>query len=171
MRVLIIGTILILNTMLQSTYWQYIRIRGVTPNLSIIIIVSFALLRGSMEGAMIGFFVGLLYDIFYGGVIGFHAMLGMYVGYLCGKPNQNFFRENYLLPFLLVIFSTFAYEIIVYVTNFLIRGKIDFAYFFNRVILPEVVYTAIPTMLVYKLIYIINEKIERREQHNRKFFR
>lgn len=171
MRILIVSIILFLNHMLQATYIQHIRIRGVVPNIAIIIIVSFALIRGSLEGAIVGFFAGLLQDMYYGTTMGFYSLLGMYIGYICGKPNQKFYRENYLLPFGLVVASTFMYEIIIYVTSFLIRGKTDFTYFLNHMILPCVVYTGVVSLFIYRIIYVINEKLEQKEKLNRRFFR
>ncbi len=169
MRIVVITAILIINTILQSTYFEYIEIIGVKPNTAIIIIVSFAIMRGSFEGALIGFFSGLLQDILFGSSVGTHALLGMYVGYLCGKVNKDFFSENYFLELVLCAASVLGYECIIYFFFFLMRGKTDFLYFFNRIILPEVVYTSFISLFIYKVMYLINDKIEAREKLTRKF--
>lgn len=171
MRAFSISLILIITNVLQSTYFQHIRIRGAIPNFYITIIVSFALLRGSKEGAVVGFFAGLLQDIYFGTAIGFYALLGMYVGYLCGKLNKNFYRENFLLPIILTIVSTFFYELTVYIFTYLVRGKVEFSFFLNNIIVPEVVYTGVISVIVYQGIYYLNRKLEFREKKNRSFFR
>lgn len=155
---------------LQPTYIQGLRIMGIVPNFSIIIIVSFALLRGSVEGAIIGFFIGLIQDVFFGRAIGFQALMGMFIGYLCGFPNKKFYRENYILPFVLVFVSTLVQGFMTYIFTFLIRGRVQFMFFLNRIIIPEVVYTVAWSLVVYRFIYAINEKIEARERLRRKHF-
>lgn len=169
MRFLVIGLILIVNIIFQSTYFEYIQIIGVKPNTAIIIIVSFAIMRGSYEGALIGFFSGLLQDMLFGTNIGLHALLGLYVGYFCGKVNKDFFSENYFLELFLCFISVLSYECIIYIFGFLIRGRTNFLYFFNYIILPEVVYTSFISLAMYKIMYLINSKIEAHEKLTRKF--
>lgn len=171
MRILVIGIILILNTILQSTYFDYIEIINIKPNTAIIIIVSFALMRGSFEGAIIGFCAGLLQDLLFGTSIGINALLGMYIGYFCGKLNKDFYSENYLLELILCVFSVLFYDSVIYILGFLVRGKTDFIYFLNNIIIPEVVYTSVLSLLVYKLLYFVNYKIESREKLTRSFLR
>lgn len=169
MRIIIVSIILIVNLILQSTYFEYIQIFGIKPNTAIIIIVSFAMMRGSFEGAIIGFCSGLLQDILFSSSIGTNAILGLYIGYFCGKVNKDFFSENYFLELFLCIASVFCYECIIYIFGFLVRGRTNFIYFFYRIILPEVIYTSVISLVIYKLIYKINNRIETREKLNRKF--
>lgn len=171
MRIIVIGIILLINTILQSTYFEYIQIIGVKPNIAVIIIVSFAIMRGSFEGAVIGFFSGLIQDILFGSNIGMNALMGLYIGYFCGKVNKDFFSDNYFLELVLCAISVFVYGCIIYIFGFLIRGKTDFLYFFNSIILPEVVYTSFISLFVYKFMYWINGKIEEHEKLTRSFLR
>ena len=91
MRAFSISLMLIITNVLQSTYFQHFRIEY-HPNFYVMIIVSFALLRGSREGAIVGF-AGLIQDLYFGTSIGFYALLGMYTGYLCGKLNKDFIAK------------------------------------------------------------------------------
>jgi len=171
MRILVVGIILIINTILQSTYFEYIQIIDIKPNTAIVIIVAFALMRGSFEGAIIGFFAGLLQDMIFGSNIGLNALLGLYVGYFCGKLNKDFFTENYFLELGLCIVSVLFYECVVYIFGFLVRGKTDFIYCLNTIIIPEVVYTSFISLFVYKFLYFVNSKLEDREKIKRSFLR
>ena len=72
-RILITALILIVNIVFQSSVLPFFEIRGIIPNTSLIIIMSFALLRGSYEGALIGFFAGLLQDTFFGSSLCYYA--------------------------------------------------------------------------------------------------
>ena len=41
-----------------------------------------------------------------------------------------------------------------YVTEFLMRGKLQFGFYFLHVILPEVIYTGVVGILIYRLIVV-----------------
>ena len=64
--------LILLTFVLQTTLMQTFAIASVSPNLPIILTVSFALMRGKREGMFVGAFFGILMDIFYGPVLGFH---------------------------------------------------------------------------------------------------
>jgi rod shape-determining protein MreD len=150
--------------------FKYFELFGVSPNTALIIIVSFAILRYDIEGAMVGFFSGLLQDIMFGKVIGLYALLGLVIGYFCGKPFKDFYSENYLLPLFLVVGSTLFFEISVYITGFLFRSRLDLFYYLRRIILPSVCYNAFLTIPVYRLIYNINRFLTDRDRSRRNFF-
>ena len=169
MRVLITSIIILVVNVLQSTLFDGIRIRGISPNFSVMIIVSFALLRGSKEGSLVGFFTGLFMDIVFSTSRGYLAIVGACIGYFCGKFNKDFYRENLVLPFLLTLISTTIYGFMVSLP-FLMRGKINYIYFIRNIIFPEIIYTIILSIIVYQLVYVVNEKIEKNENTNRKIF-
>ncbi len=170
MRVFVMAVLTVIGFVIQSTVFDYIQILGVKPNAIVLIIVSYAMLRGDLEGAFLGFFSGLLIDIFFSDFIGLHALLGMLTGYFCGKPFRNFYRENYLLPLVLVGVSVFCYEFAFYFTSFLFRGKVDFWYYLKNIILPESVYSLMIAIPVYRILYAINLRLEKHEGLTRKLF-
>jgi len=59
-------------------------------------------MRGKKEGLYIGFFTGILLDIFSGSVIGINALIYMYIGYLNGYFRKMFYPEDIKLPMLLI---------------------------------------------------------------------
>jgi len=169
MRALVVGAVLVLNIILQSTLFQHFEILNMLPNTALLIVVSYAILRGDVEGAIVGFFAGLLQDLFFAQYIGFYAMCGAVTGYLCGKPFKDFFRENYLMPVILVVAAMFANEIVFYVFHFLLFGQTDFWYYFHKLMLPATVYTLFLSIPVYRVVYGLNEWLER-VRRRKKFF-
>ena len=169
MRIFVISIMLLLANILQSTVFDMIRIRGISPNLDVMIIVSFALLRGSKEGTIIGFASGMLMDIIFSPSRGYLAIVGATIGYFCGKFNKDFYKENLVLPFVLTLLSTTIHGFAVSLP-FLFRGKINYIYFIKNIIFPEIIYTIILSIIVYQLVYIVNEKVEQNEKTKRKIF-
>ena len=73
-RKLILAVLILLAFVLQGTVFQTLSIASIVPNLLLILTVSFGFMRGKKEGMFVGFFCGLLIDIFYGSMIGFYAL-------------------------------------------------------------------------------------------------
>jgi len=170
MRVFVMSVLLLLHMILQSTLLQGIAIMGVLPSTTILLIVSYAILRGDVEGAIVGFAAGFLQDVFFGQYLGFYAVCGALTGYICGKPFRDFFRENYLLPLLLVLAAVLANELVFYVFHFLLFGQTNFWYYFQKIILPETVYTLFLAIPAYRVIYGLNERLERFAKRRRHMF-
>lgn len=164
-RKLVITILILFCFLLQCTVFQSISFNGISPNLLIVLTAACGFMRGEKEGLVIGFFCGLICDIFYGDVIGFYALITMYIGYLNGKFSGVFYPEDIKLPMGLIIVSDLSYGLICYVFLFLLRGKLNFPYYFLHIILPEMVYTTVITLFLYPLILWINtwlEKVEKR---------
>lgn len=170
LRPFIMFIVITMNLVLQSTLFQYIEIMNIRPNTSLLLIISYAILRGDIEGSIFGFVSGLMQDIFFGRVIGLYALFGLVTGFVCGHPFKNFFRENVIISLVLSIVVTFIYEFVFYVTNFLVMGHLDVEYYMRSVIIPGVVYTTSLSIFVYMGLYAINAKIEAFEKAHRKMF-
>lgn len=169
-RKIIIAILIIFCFCLQSTVFQGIAFNGIVPNLLIVLTAALGFMRGEKEGLIVGFFCGLLCDVFFGDVLGFHALVMMYIGYLNGKFSGVFYPEDIKLPLALIIISDISYSMVCYVCLFLLRGRLDFPYYFLHVILPEVVYTTVVTLLLYPLVLIIDVRMENREKRGAKKF-
>lgn len=155
---------------LQSTVFEAISFGGIIPNLMIVLTASFGFMRGEKSGLLFGFFCGLLTDIFFGNVIGLYAMIYMYIGYANGKFNRIFYPEDIKLPMVLILVSDFAYGMLCYTILFLMRGRFHFGYYLVHIILPEMVYTIVVTLLFYPLLLWIHKKLENREQRSARKF-
>lgn len=167
----IVATILILLCfLLQSTVFRAIDFGGIVPNLLVILTSSFGFMRGEKTGLIIGFFCGILTDIFFGDVLGFYALILMYIGYMNGKFSRIFYPEDIKLPAALIVASDFFYGFLCYILMFLLRGRLQFGYYFMNIILPEIVYTAVVTIILYPLILVLNRWLENGERRSARKF-
>ena len=131
MRILITGLIIFVNFILQTTLFRLLAIQGIFPNTALIIVTSYALLRGSKEGAIIGGCCGLLMDIFFSKMIGFYTLLYLAIGLLFGRSQKTFYRENYILPVIFCTISTVLYQAVLYITGFVFRGEGNLLFSFS----------------------------------------
>lgn len=153
--------------LLQSTVFQSLSFNGIVPNLLIVLTASYGFMSGEKLGLIVGFFCGLLCDIFFGDVIGFHALIMMYIGYLNGKFSGGFYPEDIILPMVLNVLSDVSYGFLCYIFMFLLRGRLNFPYYFLHVILPEVVYTTLMTIFLYPLILFVNTRLDRPKKRSK----
>lgn len=170
MRKLIVAILIIVSFILQSGVFTSLSFAGIIPNLMIILTSSFGFMRGEKAGLVIGFFCGLLSDIFFGNFLGFYALLLMYIGFMNGKFCGIFYPEDIKLPIALIVISDFSYGILCYILQFLLRGRLNFPYYFTRVILPEALYTIVVTIVLYPLILKVNDLLEAKEKRSAQKF-
>lgn len=154
----------ILCFLLQCTVFHSISFGGIIPNLMIILTASYGFMRGKKSGLLTGFFSGLLMDIFFGNILGFYALIYMYIGYLNGYLKKLFFPEDIKLPIALIMGSDFICNIIIYILSFFLQGRFQFMYYFLNIIIPEMVYTIIVTCVLYPLLLIVERLLERKEK-------
>jgi rod shape-determining protein MreD len=138
---------------------------GVTPDTALVFIVSYAILRGEIEGGLFGFFAGLAMDVLGGGVLGFFALSGFLSGYVCGKPFRDFFKDNYFLPFFVIIAVSVVHQFFVYVFTVMFLERADFWLYFRIIIFPKTIYTASLSVPIYAFLHFVNLRIERYEAH------
>ena len=159
-RRIVIVLIILTFFLLQSTIFKTLSIASISPNLMVIVTSSFGFMQGKKEGLWVGFLCGLLEDIFYGRLLGMHAMIYMYIGYANGYFNQIFYGDDIKLPLFLISFSELVYGFGMYVIMFVMRSRFAYSYYITRIILPELLYTIVVTLVFYRLIYFINLKLE-----------
>ena len=166
LRKVVVFFTVVIGYLLQCTLFQKISMGDIVPNILVIITSSFGFMRGKKEGLMIGFFAGFMIDVFYGDILGFYALIYMVIGYLNGFFRQLFYPEDIKLPMILISGSELLYCFSAYVFLFLLRSKFNFSFYFVHIILPEIVYTILVTLVFYKIILWINEKLEIREKRS-----
>ncbi|MDO5403378.1 MAG: rod shape-determining protein MreD, partial [Eubacteriales bacterium] len=64
--------------LLQVSLGRVIAIADIVPNFLIILPVLFGFFNGKNEGMFVGFFAGVMYDIFFSGLFGFSSLVYIY---------------------------------------------------------------------------------------------
>ena len=169
-RKIVLFFIIIICFVLQTTVFEYFSFAGIVPNLMVIVVSAFGFMRGNKEGMYVGFFCGLLIDIFCGTYLGPYALLYMYIGFANGFFRKRFYPDDIRLPLVMIAASDLVCSLLVYVFTFLIRKRYQFGYYLQTVILPELVYTIIVAILLYLILLRINTALEAVEQRSAKKF-
>ena len=66
--------------------------------------------------------------------------------------------------------ASFVTGLVIYVTGFLLKGNYNVFYFLFSVIIPQAVYTGIAAIVVYRILYSVNNGVEKKEKEKRRLF-
>lgn len=163
-RNIILFFVILCGFVLQTTLFQTLSFGGISPNILIIITVSYGFMHGKKCGMVVGFICGLLMDIFYGSVLGFYALVYLYIGAANGVFHSIFYQDDIKLPLALILTSDFVYSFICYVLLFLLRSRFDFIFYMKNIIIPEIVYTIFVTVFIYPCILLLNRTTDEDER-------
>ena len=170
LRVLCMTLFIFLAFILQSSSFGSLALGGVVPNLLVILTASYGFMRGEKSGLFVGLICGFLCDVCFGDMLGFYALLYMYIGFLNGKFYRVFYPEDIKLPLLLISVSDITFSISCYLLLFLLNGKFQFLWYTAHVILPELLFTILATILFYPILLLVNTLLEKRERKREQKF-
>ncbi len=97
---------LVICILLQTTILGKIAIRGVRPDLALLVLIFVSMRRGPMVGQVSGFASGFLEDLMNVSPLGFHSLLRTVIGYLYGLLSGNVFIDPFLMPIILAVVGT-----------------------------------------------------------------
>ena len=146
--------------LLQTVIMPEIKFWGITPNLFLITVCGISFLFGSKTGGICGLVLGLFQDMNIGRTIGLNAFIYMYVGIILGQFNKRFFKDNYVVSVIFVIFATIAYETIIYIFGALAYNQnFVFSTFLIKILIGAFA-NAIISVIVYPVLLRINIGVE-----------
>ena len=134
------------------------------PNLLLIVVFVCSFIEGRERGMFYGLVAGLFMDLFYSGPFGFYTLFFINLGYVSGICNKYYYEDYITLPLLLSLASDLIYNLYIYVFRFLIRNRLNFGHYLVSIIIPEIIFTTVTTLVVYRFFLFINRKLKEWEQ-------
>lgn len=163
-RILIYALLIIGAFTIQTSVFPLITIFSSVPNLLLILTFSLGFIYGSMTGMLCGFFAGLMMDLFYTGPFGFYSLIYMAVGFVNGIFTRYYYDDFITLPLLLCTGNELCYNLYIFIFRFLLRGRSDIVFYFTDIILPELLFSLLMTLLIYRVFLKVGKKLDRMEQ-------
>jgi rod shape-determining protein MreD len=96
-----IALVIVGAVVLQVSFFSYIPLFGVVPDIVPVVVVALGLLGGGVVGAVCGFATGMLVDSVLLQTLGTSALLLLLAGYLAGRYREGAEISNSLIPPLL----------------------------------------------------------------------
>lgn len=147
---------------LQANFFSWFTIFGIKPNLFIIYILFIGLFGNRGMGIIYGSITGILLDLLFEEKIGVNLIALSLIGIIATIFDKNFSKDSRMTIMLMVAGITASYEIIIYFLNyFILNGNLEILEFL-KILLIEIIYNIIITIIIYPLIkkfgyYIENE--------------
>jgi rod shape-determining protein MreD len=99
----------------QSFFSEVVAIKGIRLDLAILILVYIGLTRGPTQGAVFGFMIGILLDVFAPERLGLGALVKSLIGFTVGNFKDNLFLESLyskgVIVFLSVVLNDVLYHL------------------------------------------------------------
>jgi rod shape-determining protein MreD len=143
--------LLFVAAILQVSIFAQVRILGGMPDVLLVMLVAVALLRGSLVGALGGFFAGLLVDTATLGQLGLTSLVLTIGGYWIGRYGETTGRDRFHAPFLSVAVVTVLYSLGLLLVHFVLGERAPAGAMF-RGLLPAIALNLILTAPVYALV-------------------
>lgn len=151
---------------LQANVFVNLKIAGVMPNLFVLLILYIGLFANTLHAIVFSIITGLIIDLTYGKVIGITAVMLCIIGYLGAYFDKNFSKESKLKIVFMVIGSTIIYEMGYYILSSIIVG-FDLEWWnFTRIIIFEVIYNVLITIILYPVIQKTGFEVDRKFKKN-----
>lgn len=150
----IIGIIIIFFVIyfLQSNFFTWFTIAGIMPNLFVIFILTIGLFIGKKLGFVFGLLFGICLDLLVGKSIGISGIMLGLIGLVAEYLDKTFSKDSRITIMLIVAASTAVYEIGIYAFQIISFGGIIEILPFIRILVIEIIFNVIITIILYPLI-------------------
>lgn len=157
--IIIIGLFLIVY-FLQINFFSWFTIRGIQPNLFVILVLFIGLFAGKKLGGISGLIIGIILDFLIGKSVGYTGLFLGIVGLLGEYFDKNFSKESRLAIILMSGGSTILYEIGMYVVNIL-KYSVEIEIIpFLIILTVETIFNILIVMILYPGIRKLGYYIE-----------
>ncbi len=151
-QLIILGKVVLLlvfAVLLQTVLVSQVSILGVTADLFLILTIIVAVCRGSLEGAVFGFFAGLVADIAYFQPLGVRALIYVLAGYFVGMFVARFGTVNPWSVALLAGVTSFLAQFVFGVFQYIMGPRAALLTMIGTQMLPEAVVDGLITAPLY----------------------
>ena len=148
---LALAAIVFVSALLQVTLVASLDVAGGAADVLLLALLSIALLRGAITGAVAGFFGGLIVDVVTLDTLGVTALLYALAGYWTGRYGETTGRDRAHAPLLAVLVFTVAIAFAGFGLHFLLGEEVSARRALFEALLPSVALNLILGGAVFSL--------------------
>ncbi|MGZ4382236.1 MAG: rod shape-determining protein MreD [Gaiellaceae bacterium] len=143
------GLLLFAAAIIQVSIMQSITVFGAAPNLLLVTLLSIALLRGALFGAVCGFFAGLVLDTATLGTLGLTSLLLTVGAYWIGRYGETTGRDRAHAPYVSVAVVTVLYALGALGLHFMLGDAVSARVVLVDALVPGLIFNLLLTAPVY----------------------
>lgn len=171
MKKFIINLLLVLTAFiiyfLQSNFFTWFNIAGIMPNVFVILVLFIGLFTNKTVGTVYGVIIGYILDLLFGTKIGIQAVSLGLVGFLAAIFDKNFSKDSRMTIMLMVLGATVVVEVLDYLLTYMFVGINVEIFNFVKMLVIEVLFNIILTIIIYPLIQKFGYDIENEYKGNK----
>lgn len=145
---------------LQANFFSWFTIAGVKPNVFVIFIVFLALFSNKEISITFSVISGIFLDAVIAKKVGISGIMFGIIAILGIYFDKNFSKDSKLTIILMITGATFLYESGTYIINTLLTGAIIEILPFTKILLIEILYNILITIIIYPIIRMTGHYIE-----------
>ena len=145
---------------LQAAVAPHLAVMGVRPNLPLIVVTAWGLLRGSAEGIWWGLGAGLATDLFSGTPLGMFAGGLTMAGMVAGLGERQVFRSHVIMPTVMIAANTLLANLATMGAMALLNWPVRVGATVASSVLPEMAYNILAMLLLFPVMGWISSKTE-----------
>lgn len=154
------AVLLFFVAIVQVSLLSAVSVGGGQPDLLLVTLVAVALLRGSVFGALGGFFGGLLVDVATLETLGLTSLVLTVGGYWIGRYGETTGRDRTHAPYVSVAVVTVLYAVGAMLLHFLLGEQVSARLVLLDSLVPTIAFNLILTAPVYWLVKKLLRPVE-----------
>jgi rod shape-determining protein MreD len=153
----------VLLAVLQSTIVPHLRVWDVYPNLPLLVVVCWGVLRGARDGALWGFAAGVAVDLVSGAPFGAATLSLTLVGLLSGLGHATVRRSHVAFPMIAVFVATIVGDLVFLLILWVAGETVRWLDSLFRIVVPSALLNALLTPFIFWLARRAHLRLRRAE--------
>lgn len=147
---------MITATLLQVTLSPYIKINGVHPDLVLVLVIGWTILRGLRDGFIWALIGGLSIDFVSGAPFGIFTLALLLVTLVANLFHGRTFGSSIILPVSLAFPLSLLFNGVALLLLNLLGRPIAWNEALSNVLIPIAIFNTVAMLLVFPLLYLLN---------------
>lgn len=153
----LIGPVLLIGAaLLQATLSPYMKVGGVHPDLVLVLVIGWTILRGIEEGAAWALIGGVSLDVLSGAPFGVFSLTMLLVAVVTSLFHGRLFGSSIVLPLLLTFPLSLAFNGTALIILYLLGHPLALNDAFFFIMVPAAIYNTVVMLLIFPLLYLLN---------------
>jgi rod shape-determining protein MreD len=158
MNIYITILLLIAIVILQTTVMPHLSVLGVKPDLMLLMVISWSLLRGAEEGIIWALVGGIGLDLVSGAPFGTSTVALGVLSLVAGLGELSVFRTHIALPLIATLVATLAYDLFFLLLLYVRGCSMAWADSLIKVVLPSTLFNVLLSPFVYRALYWLHRR-------------
>jgi len=143
------AAVVIAAALIQTTWLDAIRLQGVLPDLTLLLVVYFAIAEGEERAMLTGVLGGLYQDVAGDAVLGHHVLCHVIAGYTVGRVARRLIMEHPMVQVGLVMGASLLHGVLFTAVEYVQTPAKSALHTWVTTVVPGAFYTALLTPVVF----------------------